>query len=94
MTALFVLLVALQVADAWSTLKALKRPGNYEANPVMRKLMDAIGVTEALVLLKVASCVAIWWAVMSLPADIGAVLLLAACALYAWVIHNNLKHRK
>lgn len=94
MTALFVLLVVLQVADAWSTLKALKRPGNYEANPAMKWLMDKIGVKEALLFTKVAACSVVWLGVMSLDGQghgqLATGLLVATCALYAWVIKNNL----
>lgn len=91
MTALFVLLVILQALDAWSTLRALKRPGTIEANPVMRWLMDKIGDLEVMLVLKVAACVAIWFAVMGLPADLGALLLIVCALPYIWAIRGNLK---
>ena len=93
MKALFLLLVALQIADAWTTIQALKRPGNFEANKFMRKLMDAIGVKEALFFVKVAGCTVVWVCIMALVSQgqrqLAAGLLGAACALYAWVVYNN-----
>lgn len=50
----FVILVALQLADIYTTLRAIKL-GGREANPVIKRLMDAIGVKEALLLAKIAA---------------------------------------
>ena len=97
MIGLFILLIAAQIADAYTTLQALKRPGVYEANPFLRKIMDAIGVKEALLLVKVASCVVVWFGVMYLEAQghgqLATGLLVAACALYALIAYRNWKLR-
>ena len=97
MTLLFALLIAAQIADAYTTLEALKRPGVYEANPFMRKLMDKIGVKEALLLVKVASCAVVWVGVLNIMAQayprLGYGLLGAATGLYALIAWQNWKLR-
>lgn len=40
-------MILLQIVDAWTTYDAL-RAGGYEANPIMRSLMEKIGLREAL----------------------------------------------
>jgi hypothetical protein len=49
---LFITLVTFQVLDILTTLKILKL-GGYEANPSMKKAMDALGVKTALIGIKV-----------------------------------------
>lgn len=75
----------------------MKRPGNYEANPYMKKLMDAIGVKEALFLVKVASCAIVWFGVLHIMGQgyprLAYGLLAAATALYALVAYRNWKLR-
>ena len=97
MTFLFALLIAVQIADAVTTVQALKRPGNYEANPALKWLMDKIGVKEALFLVKVASCAVVWVGVLNIMAQgyprLGYGLLAAATALYALVAYRNWKLR-
>jgi hypothetical protein len=48
---LILLLILLQVADAALTVKVLSK-GGRELNPIMAKLMNALGVNAALVLSK------------------------------------------
>lgn len=48
---LVTLLVALQIADAWTTVVILQR-GGRELNPLLCRLMDKIGPLPALVLSK------------------------------------------
>lgn len=51
--------LALQVADVASTLYAF-RNGATEANPAMRKLMDALGAVPGLLLPKLVFAVPVW----------------------------------
>jgi hypothetical protein len=81
----FGLLVALTLADAWSTYKGLKS-GATEANPILRRLMKALGVKEALTLMKVGYLYLVWTAPPTEPS--GQWLPLAV---YAAVTVNNLR---
>ena len=49
-------LIALQGFDVWSTLKILKR-GGKEHNKFLKRLMDAIGVSQTLLLTKIPVCI-------------------------------------
>ncbi len=97
MNALFFLLVVAQVLDAYTTVLALKKPGNYEANPLLKMLMDKIGVKEALLLVKVVSCAIVWLGVLHIMGQgypwIAYGLLVAATVLYALVAYRNWKLR-
>lgn len=83
--ALFGLFVALSVADAITTYRALRRPGTREANPVMRWLFDRLGIVPALVATKAAAVAAVW-ATMG----VYSVWVLAGVnAAYAFVVWRN-----
>jgi uncharacterized SAM-binding protein YcdF (DUF218 family) len=47
----FLLFIALQVADVWTTITGMNS-GATEANPIMDKLFKKIGVVQGLVLAK------------------------------------------
>lgn len=98
MTALFILLVILQALDAWTTIQALKRPGLVESNKFLAWLIDKIGLKEALLLVKVASCAIVWIGVMNLfgmgHRQLAFALLGGGCAFYAAVVWNNWKFLK
>lgn len=81
----FALLVALTLVDAWSTYKGLKA-GASEANPIVRKLAKALGVKEALTLIKAAYLYLVWTNPPASPAEQWVPL-----ALYAAVALNNLR---
>lgn len=49
---IFILICILQVLDVVTTLYCLRKGIGTEANPVMRKLMDAVGVKPALLGMK------------------------------------------
>lgn len=42
-----------QVLDAWSTVKALETGRAMEANAPLRRLMDKVGVVQALAIVKI-----------------------------------------
>ena len=74
---------ALQVADSVLTVLVING-GGRELNPVMRWLMDRLGVAPALAVAKAAAIAYLAWA------DIPA-LTIGACVLYAGVVAWNLK---
>lgn len=85
MTPLY-LLIALQVADIVTTIIALRGKAT-ESNPVLKKLMDAIGVVPALLLMKGVAIAFFLYVQNAVPVGILWVL----CAFYIWVIVNNVK---
>jgi len=83
--ALFALVLALQLVDIATTLYVLKR-GGVEANPLMRRLMEAFGSPEAaLVATKFAFVVLLGALYESIP--VWSFGLMAA--IYVWVAYNN-----
>ena len=80
----FVLTALLQAADVYTTLRALKL-GGREANPLIKRLMDAIGVKEALLLVKIVALIPLWVWVDRIPTEAWA----AVTALYGWVLWHN-----
>lgn len=80
--ALYLVLVALQVADVATTLRVFAL-GGYEKNKPLKKLMDAIGVLPAL-LLKI-----VFVAVISYPIKDSTQTLALLVAFYVFVIFNN-----
>lgn len=80
---LFMLIFAvLQVLDAWTTLTALKR-GHREMNPVLAKAFTYADPFFVLVVIKLIAIWALWWADMYWLTGL-------MCAMYVWVINNNL----
>lgn len=80
---LFVLLVILQVADAYLTWRVLAA-GGREVNPIVRLLMEQLGVVFALALSKLVLLV-----VTGLWLADHLILLLMLVTLYAWVVVHN-----
>jgi len=77
------LYIGLQAADMWSTVTALK-DGHREANPLLAKLFTSFPPVPVMVAIKIPGVLALWWA------DI-ALLTAAVCAVYLYVIINNLR---
>lgn len=77
------LFALLNVADVWTTLKALKM-GKREANPLLNWLFQRLDPIGVMVSMKVAATWLLWYA------DIYFVTA-ACCALYVWVVINNWK---
>jgi hypothetical protein len=75
--------VLLQIADVWTTHKALSM-GKREANPFLARLFEYFNPVKVMVLVKAVAVIALWYtAYWPLTA--------ALCLLYLWVIDNNLK---
>ena len=80
------LLIALQAADAFTTIYALERPGATESNGLMAKLFKAVGVVPGALLVKVAIVALI----CQTHTDVPDWLIAGLCALSALVVVNNL----
>jgi hypothetical protein len=57
---LFGVLLALNLLDVWTTIRGLKTRKAKEANKPLRKLMEKIGVKEALTVAMAVSLVPVW----------------------------------
>jgi hypothetical protein len=82
-TLFLAIFVVLQVLDIWTTLVALKR-GHREMNPVLAKAFTYAEPLAVMVAIKIPGVWALWWA------DI-ALLTAAVCAVYIYVVVNNLR---
>ncbi len=88
-TALLIILIALQIADAWTTILALKNPNNKEGNKYLRWLMEKVGVVPALLAGK-GVVVALFVVAYLLAGDVVFMAVLAPIAIiYCWVVWNN-----
>jgi hypothetical protein len=82
-TVFLAVFVLLQIADVWTTHKALKM-GKREANPFLARLFKYFNPVKVMVLVKSVAVVLLW------VADIP-IVTAAACALYVAVVINNYK---
>lgn len=78
------ILLALQGGDWLTTRAILSYPRGYEKNPLIRRLIEAVGFNFAM-LIKTVIVMAIGVALTFLPWPFLAVL----CAYYAWVVWSN-----
>ena len=79
-------IVQLNIIDIFTTLHILAA-GGREMNPGLSWLMAKIGVSEALVVSKAVLFGFIYYFI----ADIPLYVLLAICAIYTFVVFNNLR---
>lgn len=79
------LLILLQVADIVTTIIALQGPA-HESNPVLKKLMDKIGVLPALLIVKGLAIAFFWYFQAMIPQAVFWLL----CAFYVYIVYNNL----
>ena len=82
-TAFLLLFIALQIADIWTTDKALAL-GKREANPLLNWLFQRFDHIGVMVVMKVAATWLLWYADLYL-------ITAGVCALYVWVVVNNWK---
>lgn len=80
---LLLLYIGLQAADMWSTVTALKQ-GHREANPLLAKFFERFPPVPVMLAIKIPGVWALWWADMAL-------LTASVCAVYIYVIVNNLR---
>jgi hypothetical protein len=81
-TLFLAIFVLLQIIDIWTTLKALKM-GHREMNPVLAKAFNYAEPLVVMVAIKFAGVFALWYADMYWLTGL-------LCAMYLWVINNNL----
>lgn len=82
-TVFLVIFVVLQVADVWTTHKALQM-GKREANPFLARLFEYFNPVKVMVLVKAVAVILLWY--------VGFWFLTAAlCVMYLWIIDNNLR---
>lgn len=86
---LFILLLALQVADVASTAYVIDRGIGRETNPLMIWLIDSLGLAFGLLLPKVVMLSLIY--LFAIKGEYAACLLGGLVALYVIVIFNNAK---
>jgi hypothetical protein len=80
------LLIALQVADIVTTVIALQGPA-HESNPILKKIMDRIGVVPTLLIVKGGFIAFLWYYQATLPVEVLGML----CVFYAWIVVNNIQ---
>jgi hypothetical protein len=85
MEILALVLTLLQVVDGWATYQIIKNHGK-EMNPLIRKLIEKLGLYKALVIAK-GFAVALGWILVFLNAPVWTLGLLVA--FYAVVAANN-----
>ena len=91
---LFLLVVGLNIVDIVTTYTILKN-GGKEVNPIIKKIIDALGVVWGLVIVK--GCVLILLFTVTLIIGIHWLLYVAyilIIVLYGWVIVHNFKNIK
>ena len=82
-TAFLILFMLLQIADIWTTDRALAL-GKREANPLLNWLFQRFDPVGVMVVMKVAAAWLLWYADMYF-------VTAGLCALYLWVVINNLR---
>lgn len=84
---LVTILIVQQLLDVFTTVTALKTGKAVEANKILKKAMDKIGVTPALVAFKIPFVTLIL--LFPEPTVVWYVALLTAVLGYTWVLYNN-----
>jgi hypothetical protein len=84
---LTVILVALQILDYVSTIKALESGKGVEANPLVKWFMDKMGVRQGLAVLKGVG-IAVAFYLYSIQSVIGLAVLLV---FYGYIVINNFR---
>lgn len=84
---LFWALVAMQVADGYTTIQALRTGRAHEANPLLAKLIGKIGRDRAVVGAKLLCVAGLWYG----RADTPLWAMGALAALYAYTVINNVR---
>ncbi len=88
---LFAIIVILQGLDVYSTVQALKIPGNYEANKLMSWIMVKMGVIPALVLTKLTLCILLATAIYFYSSVYLTGVLVTTAVGYSAVVISNFR---
>jgi hypothetical protein len=86
MTLLYII-AALQVLDILTTYLCLTSGKGFEANKLLAKLFDKMGLLPGLLLVKGAFIALLWITAPLAPVEV----LYVITAGYTWVVYNNLK---
>jgi ABC-type transport system involved in Fe-S cluster assembly fused permease/ATPase subunit len=81
-TAFVLIFIALQIADIWTTHKALGM-GKREANSILANLFTKFEPVPTMIVMKIPAVVLLY------VADFYFITI-ALCALYVWVVLNNI----
>ena len=81
-TFFLIVFTLLQIADIWTTHKALAM-GKREANPLLARLFEDYPPLLVMVMLKTVAIWLVWYADMYVVTGV-------LCAFYIWVVNNNL----
>jgi hypothetical protein len=84
---LFWALVALQVADGYTTIEGLRSGAAREANPLLARLIGKVGRDRAVVGVKLLAIAGLWYG----RPDVPLWMMGALAALYVYVIANNVR---
>jgi len=87
------ILIVLQIADYWTTMKVLQQ-GGHENNRVVAWIMQRLGVVAGLMLVKVFAMGIAPVAIYYLGGGYASALLGAGCVLYAWIVLDNYRQIK
>ena len=87
---LFLLLVVLATADGVTTHKILSTPGGRELNPVLRWMIEKLGLLPALVWSRLAVFAAGYFMTLAWQ-SYGVLVLIALCASFGAVVYSNLQ---
>ena len=94
-TVVFLLWVlgALQVADVWTTARALKNTELAEGNPVVAFFIKKLGVVGGLITIKVLMAGVAAWALKTYPTSATAdlVVLVVLNVVYVYIAVNNFR---
>lgn len=88
---LLLIFIILQVLDIYTTLEALKKPGNQEGNKLLKWLMDKTYPFVALAGIKLVVSLAMVWATVCTDFDWWTYVLIAVNLFYIWVVGSNSK---
>lgn len=93
---IFTLFLLTQILDAVSTTLALKKPNVVESNPLLKWLMDRLGIVPALVLSKIVAVLIVAAIYLLLP-DYRLYLVIGVGVTIPWyvyVIVGNFKNAR
>ena len=87
------ILIVLQIADYWTTMRVL-RQGGHENNLVVAWIMQRLGVVAGLMLVKVFAAGVAAVVIYYLGGKYASALLGGGCVLYAWIVLDNYRQIK
>lgn len=84
----------MQIADGVTTYIALKLPGSKEGNPAIRWVMDRIGILLAIVIIKAAYIVMMYFGARQMGANVVMFWSMVYVGVVIWNIGKINKFRK